>query len=875
MGVGALAAKEFLFSIVMSVYNVEPYIEEAVDSILNQTIGFEENVQLIFVNDGSTDNSGNICMSYQSKYPANIVYIEQENAGQAAARNAGLKYVAGRFVNFCDSDDTFSANALTEVGDFFRRHKLEIDTVAIPMVYFEHRKGLHAKYKDLGGRNRIINLLRDPANFILSASATFYKVELFNETKFDEDLIVGEDSDFNYRLMVKKPRFGYVCEKGVQYNYRKRTAEDSIIDACSSCINESYALSILGMLRKNFVDQDKLLRPFQKEFISYQMRNLLHDVRRKGFPSGEAYDDFVDKCKDVASLLDVDFILHQSKCIDSAAKKQLFLCLKGMSLSRCLSEGCVDTGLFDLSCKDVHIQPDFFDLDVVFNNYGCAIDVVVWGPDGKIYQAVSSSDLEAPFNAAIGEFKLDETHFRHFTLPYEVGTYTFYFNNASGDKLEAARKLRATGKPPLMSLGPALGVSRFGRKLFIKGGSIEVVQDSGNELVRGIATAKLIKRNSRIIARLRPFSRDKKKYVIVMDRPNKAGDNGQALYEHIMKYGSEKLRHRTYFVLDKNAGDYSYLPKKSHVLQPKSLKHKLIFLNAQIVYSSHNARQFYMPFAHNGKYYADLLDYEFVWLQHGIAQNDYTRQANRLRTEDDYIVTSTPKEKEMLLSPAYFYAPSQILLTGLSRYDKLSSDSKRIITIAPTWRSSLCGKILANGFHEPVPGFENSEYYRMFAKLLTSERFKAMLEKYDFKCQFLCHMGFACYENWFEKLASNRVEILHQADANYSQIFKESSIFVTDFSSTAFDFAYLNKPLIYFQFDELTQYDPGWFSYEENGLGPITKTVDETLDKIEHYLENGCAVDGFYADRIDSFFAYRDKNNCKRLLDATLPEDLK
>ena len=64
--------KQFKFSIIVSIYNVEKYIKEAIDSLINQTIGFEENVQLILVNDGSTDNSEEICLNYEKNYPKNI-----------------------------------------------------------------------------------------------------------------------------------------------------------------------------------------------------------------------------------------------------------------------------------------------------------------------------------------------------------------------------------------------------------------------------------------------------------------------------------------------------------------------------------------------------------------------------------------------------------------------------------------------------------------------------------------------------------------------------------------------------------------------------------------------------------------------------------
>ena len=159
--------------------------------------------------------------------------------------------------------------------------------------------------------------------------------------------------------------------------------------------------------------------------------------------------------------------------------------------------------------------------------------------------------------------------------------------------------------------------------------------------------------------------------------------------------------------------------------------------------------------------------------------------------------------------------------------------------------------------------------------LLASSKLKRALKESGYKCQFLCHPGFACYEKYFKAAESDNIFLLPQSRADYSKIFAESAIFITDFSSTAFDFAYLKKPLIYFQFDELTQYEPGWFSYDEDGLGPVIKTVDGVVDYIEMLLERNCEVEEKYASRIDDFFVYRDRNNCARILDATLPDDLK
>ncbi len=869
-----MAMKQFKYSIVMSVYNVEPYIEEAVQSVLSQSIGFSENIQIIFVNDGSSDNGGEICKKYCSLYPENMVYIEQENKGLAAARNVGIESASGSYINFFDPDDILSPNAIEEVDRFFSLHGREIDFVTIPLVYFEGQKGLHGKYGMMGKRNRVIDLLEQPACFILSSAGSFYKTEIFKTHRYDEELGNCEDAKFNMALMKSRPRFGYVCENGVKYHYRRRATGGSNTDKQRESVTSKPFRDNVLLLDNLFADKEELLE-YEQEFAVYLLRSALKDAKKGTFDSSYSFDDFLSDCRRVVSKLDTGFILDRSVFANSSVRKQLFLTLKGVPFSRLAEEGSLKMSLFDIRLKDIEIAYDVIRLDLLFNTFDCPYEIVAVDENGKIYEASSKNDLASPFDISYGEFELDVTHHRIFELPFEIGTYSFLVRDKSNGQLTAPLMVRASGKPPMMSLGSDLGVSRFGKKAFIKENRIEIVEDAGSSFLRGCQTAKKIKDHSKKVALLRPFSRMEKKYVIISDRPKKAGDNGQALYEHIMRHGSRSLKRKTYFVLDKESENYSSLCCKSHVLQPRSLRHKLKFLNAQVVYSSHNAREFYMPFAHKGKYYADLLDYRFVWLQHGITQNNIARAANRLATEDDFIIAATKKEQEALQGDSYFYRPEQIVLAGFSRYDKLKSNTKKLITIAPTWRGDLSGKILRDGTHAPRPGFEQSEYYRTLMGLLVSERFKGLLGSFGYRCQFLCHPAFTCYEPLFAKAESECVSVLPQSEASYSEIFSESAVFVTDFSSTAFDFAYLGKPLICFQFDELTQCEPGWFSYEEDGLGPVKKTVDEVVDYVELLLKRICQIEDIYAERIDKFFEYRDQSNCKRILDATLPEGLK
>ena len=127
--------EQYKFSIVTAVYNVEAFLAEMIDSVVNQTIGLEH-IQLILVNDGSTDGSGTICDRYGQQYPDNIVVIHKENGGVSTARNEGLKYVRGELVNFLDSDDKLSEETLENVCRFYQEHKGETDLISIPMCFF-------------------------------------------------------------------------------------------------------------------------------------------------------------------------------------------------------------------------------------------------------------------------------------------------------------------------------------------------------------------------------------------------------------------------------------------------------------------------------------------------------------------------------------------------------------------------------------------------------------------------------------------------------------------------------------------------------------------------------------------------------------------
>ena len=191
------------FSVVMACYNCEKYLDETIESLLKQSFSFKDHIQLILVDDGSEDMTAEICQKYVHEYPENILYLYQENQRQGAARNNGLQYATGKYVNFLDSDDKFREDTFENVFNFFEKNYDEIDMVSVPVDFFDRQHGPHPlNYKYDNTKVINLNLTYDcPQLFVNSA---FFKRELFDEINFVTDLVNSEDALLINKILIKK-----------------------------------------------------------------------------------------------------------------------------------------------------------------------------------------------------------------------------------------------------------------------------------------------------------------------------------------------------------------------------------------------------------------------------------------------------------------------------------------------------------------------------------------------------------------------------------------------------------------------------------------------------------------------------------------------
>ena len=144
--------KALKFSILVPVYNVEKYLEQCVDSLLNQT--YQGEYEIVLVDDGSTDSSGLICERYVNDYPDRIKVIHKKNEGLVSARQVGIENASGEYSLFVDSDDFVELNLLESINNALE-HNPKTDIVVFNMNYFnDETKSVYARRNRLHRRKQ-------------------------------------------------------------------------------------------------------------------------------------------------------------------------------------------------------------------------------------------------------------------------------------------------------------------------------------------------------------------------------------------------------------------------------------------------------------------------------------------------------------------------------------------------------------------------------------------------------------------------------------------------------------------------------------------------------------------------------------------------
>ena len=210
--------KDKLVSVIVPVYNVEKYINRCIESILFQSYS---NIEIILIDDGSTDNSGNICDLYKKK-DKRIIVIHKKNGGLSDARNCGLKKMSGDYVMFVDSDDYIDANMIS----FLMNDMLINDSdISICSYYYINE---HKKEKPTFKQNKFVskkpdlfyNLYNEYSGITVSSCMKLYKSSIFKNLKFTKG-VIHEDEIIVLDILKKINKISYNLEPLYYYELRE------------------------------------------------------------------------------------------------------------------------------------------------------------------------------------------------------------------------------------------------------------------------------------------------------------------------------------------------------------------------------------------------------------------------------------------------------------------------------------------------------------------------------------------------------------------------------------------------------------------------------------------------------------------------------
>lgn len=344
------------------------------------------------------------------------------------------------------------------------------------------------------------------------------------------------------------------------------------------------------------------------------------------------------------------------------------------------------------------------------------------------------------------------------------------------------------------------------------------------------------------------------------ERGMDARDNAYHLYRF---YRQNHPDIEAYYVITNDSTDREKVRKLGDVVKHRSLKHYLLFIAAEYKISTH-----IMGCSPNMDFYARFADRlhlpikgNRIFLQHGVSK-DNLPQLYKSRTNLDLFVCGAKPEYDFV-SETFGYMDGEVQYTGLARYDALHNiQRKGQILCMPTWRKYLK--------YDPDVPIRQSAYVIKWNNLLNNQRLVSALRENSLKLVFYPHHEMQKHIALFQS-DNPEVVIASFKDYDVQQLLKESQLLITDYSSVFFDFAYMEKPVVYYQFDKerffSDHYAKGYFDYETMGFGEVSEQEDEIVEAVLFYIKNQFEMKSDYRSRITHFFPLHDRQNCQRIFE--------
>lgn len=840
------------FTVISAVYDVGRYLPEFIASIEAQDFDLSR-VQVLMVDDGSRDDSAAQLAAWAQRRPELVTVISQANAGQGAARNTGIAHATGEWITFPDPDDVVDPNYLSTVDAFITANP-EVELVATNrLLWFEATGELSNKHPlhRFFLYDRLADLDVNEISFHGSAPAAFFRLERLQEhgIAFDGRIRPNfEDGHFTslYLLHCAKPLVGFL--KSTSYHYRKRADQSSSLGG--SMMHPGRYTAVFEHGYRAILDAAERLRGgiprWLQHFVLYELQGYLAAYEHGQAPviaPGPEIDAFHEHMVAVLARLDVD---HVAPRLEVPLFPHLRLVLQH--------------AYREVGWVDEQVLVDDFDPDqrlarVRYFYTGTAPAEEVWNGErvtGPVH--AKTRDLEYFGRTLMHERVLWVRYHPDLRLRRNGSwaSISFLPHEPQVTRVPPLRVRRFTGKP-----------SRWDRKLV----AALAPEPQTPEAAKARALAD------------KPRTREKYADAwVLMDRIHDAGDSGEVLFRRLREHHPEI---NAWFVIEEGTADHQRLRKEfgKRVVAHGTVEWMALMAHCTELLSSHADLPIMSPPAITA---FTEPTWRFTFLQHGVIKDDLGSWLNRKKI--DLFVTSTTAEHASIAGDgtSYPFTTKEVKLTGLPRFDRLHEIGLRyppqqrdLLLVTPTWRQWLVDAISLDSQRRVLDdAVLQSEFVRTWTDLLSSPALADLCREHGLRIGFLPHPNLQALLPRLDLPA--HVQALTYDGVDVQEYFARARVLVTDYSSIAFNAAYLNRPVVYYQFDaDLVAQGghvgrPGYFSYERDGFGPVTATQDETVAAVAAALAHGPDPQPEYLARIEAAFPVRDGGCSERVIAAVL-----
>lgn len=877
------------FSVIVADTADVPVTVETVNSIIQQTLDFNKNIQLIWLTNreaplvdlGETNDS--LWREYVVAYPKNIVVIKADYSDVLSAWNRGIVATTGRFVTFVDADGYFSLDTFAKVRAFGEANIKKMNVIAIPLAHTDLQDKSYLRNEQFSNGTRIIKLSSRPTLVQTCCVSTFINREAIKENRFIPGFTWGGEGYFMSQLLLKKPRLGVVAD--ALYFFPSRKTDISVIRANRDSSNFVLDLCRFYLLRLQQIQfKGQVIPRFIRCLIAYYTQWLLRELPK--IPQAHSFNDEEKEVvrSEIAQLFNAadDAFILQSKNL-FLEDRLIYFCQKygQPQLKRVVQEAFftfnkqkemfsypyVQWHSLYAKARSVYLVVSF----VQFKDVPKVADVFAKCGNEKF---MARHIVTKPGATFLNEPKYYRCLFE-IRLPLDqlpkTAKITIHFIQGGASFLATSPSFHRHF--PISSRYENAFCVLNGVKVTMEKNVLVIMQKFSHlrsewKLISEIIRKKEDFWKSSVFIRVLRFIRLKlkcKPIWLLKDRPIAADDNGEVMFRYLRKSCHQI---KSYFLINKDASAYQTLQKVGPVVAFDTIKCRILNGLAEAILSS----QTHMP-SWNIMNHAlrDIFALQpFIFLQHGITQNDGSNWWGKFNMNLFGFVTAAHPEYDFILDGGYGYSRQNVWLTGFPRFDRLYHDERRQITIMPTWRRWLFERLdPQTGVWIPIANIEESEYCKFWNALINDSQLINVAKEHGYTLVFFPHPMIRL-NNLMEKFNCEHVTVL-PIETSYCDLYAQSDLIITDYSSSVFDFSYLRKPIVYAQFDKDEFFsgrhtvEIGYFDAERDGHGEVTYTLEDTVQILVEYMRTGCNLKDKYRERIDQFFAFSDQNNCARV----------